>query len=157
MIEAGDAAPPFCLPDEDGREVCLEEFSGRWVVVYFYPRDNTAGCTQEAVDFTRSSKDFLDLGAEVLGVSPDSPAGHKKFSEKHALEVTLLSDPEHRVLEAYGAWGKKKMYGKEYEGALRTTIIIDPEGRIARIWKRVKVKGHVEAVMEALKSLSSRG
>jgi len=154
-VEAGDDAPGFCLPDQDGRDVCLEEFSGRWLVVYFYPRDNTTGCTKEALDFTQSLKDFRALGAEVLGISPDSPASHRKFREKHGLEVRLLSDPEHRVLEAYGAWGLKKMYGKEYQGVLRSTAIINPEGKISRVWKRVRVKGHVEEVEEELKSLIS--
>ncbi len=97
------------------------------------------------------------MGAEVLGISPDSPASHQKFREKHGLEVRLLSDPEHRVLVAYGAWGPKKMYGKEYQGVLRSTAMIDPDGKIARVWKRVRVKGHVEEVKEALKSLSSIG
>lgn len=157
MIGAGDDAPGFCLPDQDGREVCLEEFSGKWVVLYFYPKDNTAGCTKEAIDFTKSLKDFRTMGAEVLGISPDSPASHQKFREKHGLEVRLLSDPEHRVLVAYGAWGPKKMYGKEYQGVLRSTAMIDPDGKIARVWKRVRVKGHVEEVKEALKSLSSIG
>ena len=157
MVEAGDVAPSFCLPDQDGREVCLEEFLGRWVVLYFYPRDNTTGCTKEALDFTQSLEGFRSLGAEVLGISPDSPKSHQKFREKHGLAVRLLSDPEHLVLEAYGAWGAKKMYGKEYQGVLRSTAIVDPEGKIARIWKKVRVKGHVEGVKEALKSLISEG
>jgi len=155
MIEGGDAAPGFCLPDQDEREVCLAELSGRWVVLYFYPKDNTSGCTREALDFTERLKDFRDLGAEVFGVSPDSPKSHRSFREKHRLEVTLLSDPGHRVLEVYGAWGKKKMYGKEYEGVIRSTAIVDPDGKVARIWRRVRVKGHVEEVLEAQRSLSS--
>jgi peroxiredoxin Q/BCP len=157
MVEAGNVAPSFCLPDQDGREACLEEFLGRWVVLYFYPRDNTTGCTKEALDFTQSLEGFRSLGAEVLGISPDSPKSHQKFREKNGLAVRLLSDPEHRVLEAYGAWGAKKMYGKEYQGVLRSTAIVDPEGKIARIWKKVRVKGHVEGVKEALKSLISEG
>ncbi len=155
MIEAGDDAPPFCLPDQDGREVCLEDLWGRWAVLYFYPKDNTAGCTREALDFTEKMEDFRFLGAEVLGVSPDSPASHQRFRDKKGIEVRLLSDPDHSVLEAYGAWGLKKMYGKEYQGVLRSTAIIDPEGKIARIWRKVRVKGHAEEVKEALKSLSS--
>ncbi|HOI68698.1 MAG TPA: thioredoxin-dependent thiol peroxidase [Methanothrix sp.] len=154
-IRGGDAAPRFCLPDQDERVVCLEEFSGRWVVLYFYPKDHTSGCTREAVDFTESLKEFRDRGAEVFGVSPDSPKSHRSFREKHRLEVTLLSDPDHRVLEAYGAWGKKRMYGKEYDGVLRSTAIVDPDGKVARIWRKVRVKGHVEEVLEALRSLSS--
>ncbi len=155
LVKAGDDAPAFCLPDQDGREVCLDEFSGKWVVLYFYPRDNTAGCTKEALDFTQSLKDFEDLGAEVLGISPDPPASHQKFREKHGIEVRLLSDPEHMVLKSYNAWGAKKMYGKEYQVVLRSTTIINPEGKIAREWKKVRVKGHVEEVKGELKSLIS--
>jgi peroxiredoxin Q/BCP len=155
-VGSGDEAPPFCLPDQDGAEVCLDEFSGRWLVLYFYPKDNTTGCTIEALGFTERHEAFRSLGAEVLGISPDSPKSHQKFREKHSLSVRLLSDPNHRVLAAYGAWGAKKMYGKEYQGVLRSTAIIDPEGKIARIWKRVRVKGHVEEVEGALKSLTSK-
>lgn len=153
--ESREDAPSFCLPDQDGAEVCLDEFAGRWLVLYFYPKDNTTGCTREALDFTEMLEDFRDLGAEVLGISPDSPKSHQKFREKHGIEVRLLSDHDHRVLEAYDAWGTKKMYGKEYQGVLRSTAIIDPDGKIARIWKRVRVKGHVYGVKEELRSLTT--
>jgi peroxiredoxin Q/BCP len=155
-VGSGDDAPPFCLPDQDGAKVCLDEFSGRWLVLYFYPKDNTSGCTREALDFTERHEAFRALGVEVLGISPDSPKSHQKFREKHSLSVRLLSDPDHRVLSAYGAWGAKKMYGKEYQGVLRSTAIVDPEGKIARIWKNVRVKGHVEEVGGELKSLTSK-
>jgi peroxiredoxin Q/BCP len=154
-VGAGEDAPSFCLPDQDGIEVCLDEFSGRWLVLYFYPKDNTSGCTREALDFTEMLEDFRDLGAEVLGISPNSPKSHQKFREKHGIEVRLLSDPDHRALEAYGAWGAKKMYGKEYQGVLRSTAIINPDGKIARIWRRVRVKGHVDGVREEMRSLTS--
>ncbi len=153
---SGDDAPRFCLQDQDGAEVCLDQFSGRWLVLYFYPKDNTSGCTKEALDFTERLEAFRARGAEILGISPDSPKSHKKFREKHGLSVRLLSDPEHRVLAAYGAWGTKKMYGKEHQGVLRSTAIIDPHGKIARIWKKVRVKGHVEEVEKELKSLTSK-
>jgi len=154
-IKSEDPAPGFCLNDQDGGEVCLEELLGRWIVLYFYPRDNTSGCTREALDFSSAIEELRSLGAEVFGVSPDSQESHRKFKDKHGIEVTLLSDPDHRVLEAYGAWGTKKMYGKEHQGVLRSTVIIDPSGEIARIWRRVRVKGHVDEVLEALRSLVS--
>jgi peroxiredoxin Q/BCP len=154
-IKTGDPAPKFCLNDQDGGEVCLEELLGRWIVLYFYPRDNTSGCTKEALDFSSAIEELRSLGAEVFGVSPDSTESHRKFKDKHGIEVTLLSDPDHRVLQAYGAWGTKKMYGKEHQGVLRSTLIIDPSGEIARIWRRVRVKGHVDEVLEVLRSIVS--
>ncbi len=149
----GEKAPEFCLPDQDGKEVCLKDFRGKWVVLYFYPKDNTSGCTREAIDFTENLKDFEKLDAVVLGVSKDSVKSHKKFQEKHGLKITLLSDPEHRVIEAYGAWKLKKRYGREYYGTERSTFIIDPEGVIRHEWRNVKVKGHVGEVKETLKKL----
>ena len=112
MVEVGDAAPEFCLPASASREVCLESFQGQWLVLYFYPRDNTSGCTREAVDFTAALPALREMGAEVVGISRDSPASHGKFAEKHSLQVLLLSDQDHKVTEAYGAWALKKMYGK---------------------------------------------
>ncbi len=155
-LEIGEKAPEFCLPNQDGEEVCLNNYKGKWVVLYFYPKDNTSGCTREAKDFTEHLHDFEKLGAVVLGVSPDSVESHKKFREKHSLKVTLLSDPEHKVLEAYGAWGLKKRYGKEYYGVIRSTFIIDPEGKIAYRWYNVRVNGHVEKVKEKLKELMNK-
>ncbi len=156
MPEIGDVAPEFCLPDQDGKEVCLKDFRGKWVVLYFYPKDNTSGCTREAIDFTENLKDFEALEAVVLGVSKDSVKSHKNFREKHNLKITLLSDPEHRVIEAYGAWKLKKRYGREYFGTERSTFIIDPDGKIRYIWRNVKVKGHVEEVKNRLKELMGR-
>ena len=155
MPEVGDVAPQFCLPAGDERETCLDEFVGKWLVLYFYPKDNTGGCTQEAVDFTAALQTLRELGAEVVGISRDSPASHKKFIEKHNLGIALLSDGDHKVTEAYEAWALKKMYGKESYGVIRSTFLIDPEGRIARIWRKVAVKGHVEKVVNALKELKS--
>ncbi len=152
-LKVGDPAPDFCLPDQDGNEVCLKDLRGKWVILYFYPKDNTSGCTKEAIGFTEHLEEIESLGAVVLGVSPDSVKSHVKFREKHNLKVTLLSDPEHKVLETYGAWQLKKMYGREYYGVVRSTYLIDPEGKIAYIWPKVKVKGHVEAVIEKLKEL----
>jgi len=156
MLSEGKEAPDFCLPDQDKREVCLSNFRGKWVVLYFYPKDNTSGCTREAQDFTEKLEEFEKLGAVILGVSPDSPKSHRNFREKKNLRVTLLSDQEHRVLETYGAWQLKKMYGREYYGVVRSTYLIDPEGRIARIWPKVKVKGHVEEVLNTLKELRGK-
>jgi len=154
MLEVGQKAPEFCLPNSDEVEICLKDLKGKWVVLYFYPKDNTPGCTTEALDFTAHLEEFEKLGAIVIGISPDSCASHKRFIEKKELKVTLLCDSEKEVLRAYGAWGKKKMYGKEYEGVIRTTYLIDPEGNVAAVWPKVRVKGHVEAVLQKLKELT---
>jgi peroxiredoxin Q/BCP len=152
-IETGAEAPGFCLPNQNGDKVCLENLRGRWVVLYFYPKDNTKGCTLEAIDFTRNKNRIEGMEATVLGVSPDSVKRHQGFCNKHSLTITLLSDPEHDVLEAYGVWQLKRMYGKEYQGVVRSTFLIDPEGRIAHIWTRVKVADHVDAVIAKLAEL----
>lgn len=154
MVRVGDKAPQFSLPDETGGNASLGEYRGRWVVLYFYPRDNTSGCTLEALDFTRALGDFEKLGAAVLGVSPDSVETHLKFKEKRGLSVRLLSDPDHKALAKYGAWGTKKLYGREVTGVIRSTVLIDPEGRIAHVWPRVKVKDHVDAVKKKLAELT---
>jgi peroxiredoxin Q/BCP len=153
MVEMGDDAPQFCLPGMDGQEACLDDFRGKWLVLYFYPKDNTSGCTREAVDFTQALPILKSLGAEVLGISRDSPASHKKFTEKHSLEIKLASDTDHKVTEAYGAWALKKMYGKESYGVVRSTFLIDPQGKVAHAWKKVSVKGHAEAVAEKLRQI----
>ena len=153
MVEMGDDAPQFCLPGMDGQEACLDDFRGKWLVLYFYPKDNTSGCTREAVDFTQALPILKSLGAEVLGISRDSPASHKKFTEKHSLEIKLASDTDHKVTEAYGAWALKKMYGKESYGVMRSTFLIDPQGKVAHAWKKVSVKGHAEAVAEKLRQI----
>ena len=153
MLNIGDKAPDFSLPDQDEKTVTLSELKNRWVVLYFYPKDNTSGCTVEACDFTASRHEFSGLDAEILGVSPDSAKSHRNFIQKQNLGITLLSDPDHKVLEAYGAWQKKSMYGREYMGVQRSTFLIDPEGKLAYIWPKVKVKGHVEEVQKKLAEL----
>ncbi|KAF5433412.1 peroxiredoxin Q/BCP [Candidatus Methanophagaceae archaeon] len=156
-LKEGDEAPSFCLPDKDNREICFTDFKGKWIVLYFYPKDNTSGCTREAVEFTATINEFETLDTAVLGVSPDSVERHYKFAEKHNLEVTLLSDVEHKVLEAYGVWQQKKMYGREFWGVVRSTFLIDPEGKVAYVWRKVKVKGHVEAVKSRVLELQGKG
>jgi peroxiredoxin Q/BCP len=136
----GDPAPDFSLPDGKGETVSLNDSNGRWLVLYFYPRDNTSGCTKEAQDFTDLLPEFRKEGAEVIGVSPDSPDSHRRFREKHGLSVTLLSDEDRKTLKDFGAWGAKKMYGRETRGVIRSTFLIDPEGVIARVWRNVKVR-----------------
>ncbi len=150
--EQGQAAPQFCLPDAEGEQLCLKDLAGKWVVLYFYPKDNTSGCTTEALEFTAMKGDFEALNAVVLGVSKDSEASHQKFIEKHGLTVRLLSDPEKEVLQLYGAWRLKKMYGKESMGVVRSTFLINPDQKIAKAWPRVaKTAGHAGKVIEALR------
>ncbi len=155
MLEIGSKAPEFCLPNEDETEICLRDLAGKWVVLYFYPKDNTPGCTTEACDFTADKKAFEDAGAVVLGCSPDSPKRHQNFIAKQNLDITLLSDPDKKVLKEYGAWGLKKSFGKEVEGVIRSTVIIDPEGHIVEVYRNVKVKEHTKEVMEKLKGLQT--
>ncbi len=143
----------FCLPDENGNGVCLNDYKGKWIVLYFYPKDNTSGCTREAKDFSQHIHEFEKLNAVVIGISPDSPSSHKKFKEKHSLKVNLLSDEKHEVMEKYGVWKLKKMYGREYYGVVRSTFLISPDGEIVYSWEKVKVKGHVEEVLEKLKEM----
>ena len=154
MVEVGDIAPLFCLPGGDEREICSKDYRGRWLVLYFYPKDNTSGCTREALDFTATLPVLRERGAEVIGVSRDSTASHRKFREKNGLEVKLASDVDHRVMEAYGAWALKKMYGRESYGTIRSTFLIDPQGKVAHIWKKVSVKGHAEAVVKRLQAMA---
>ena len=148
-------APNFSLPNQDDAEISLQDFSGSWVVLYFYPKDKTPGCTKEACGFRDNLLELNGLSAVVLGVSPDSVKSHQSFIEKEKLNFTLLSDSNKNVLKAYGAWGLKKLYGKEYEGVIRSTFIINPQGKIAFMWKNVKVKGHIEAIKEKLKELQN--
>jgi peroxiredoxin Q/BCP len=153
-VEAGDKAPAFTLPDQSGNKVKRSDFEGKWLVLYFYPKDDTPGCTTEACDFTDGLKSFEKLNASVLGVSRDSLESHKKFIAKYKLKVTLLSDPDHKVMEKYGAFGIKKMYGKEVEGVIRSTFLIDPKGKIAYAWRSVKATGHADKVREKLEQLT---
>jgi len=154
-LNIGDKAPPFRLPDENGNVVSLDELKGKWVVLYFYPRDNTPGCTTEAIDFSSSIEDFNAMNARVMGVSRDSMLSHQKFIDKKELKVTLLTDAEHEMMEDYGVWQLKKLYGKESMGIVRSTFIIDPEGKIAHLWPKVKVKGHVDEVKACLKEMAA--
>ena len=137
MIEIGKAAPAFTLKNQDDEKVQLTKLKGNWVVLYFYPKDDTPGCTTEACDFTASIADFEGMDAVVIGCSPDDPASHRKFIEKHDLQVTLVSDPDRAVMEKYGAWGEKTMYGKKVTGVIRSTVLIDPKGKIAFHWPSV--------------------
>ena len=150
VLREGQPAPAFSLPDQDGRAVTLESLRGSWVVLYFYPKDDTPGCTTEACEFTESIAAFEDLDAVVLGCSPDPPERHRKFIAKHGLRLRLLSDVDHAVMATYGAWGEKVMYGKKVEGVIRSTVLVDPAGRLARHWPRVKAAGHAEEVRAAL-------
>ena len=149
----GKKAPSFSAPDQDGKTVKLDEYTGRWLVLYFYPNDDTPGCTTEACDFTAGLKGFEKLDAVVLGCSPDSPEKHRKFIAKYKLKITLLSDPGHETLERYGAWGEKNMYGRVTMGVIRSTALIDPEGKVVHHWPRVKAAGHADQVREKLKEL----
>ncbi|MCK5409903.1 MAG: thioredoxin-dependent thiol peroxidase [Candidatus Heimdallarchaeota archaeon] len=155
MLKEGDLAPQFCLLNESNEKICLKDFLGKWVVLYFYPKDNTPGCTTEACDFTASFDDFKDLDATIVGVSPDSPERHMKFIKKYMLKHILLSDGDHEVLLLYGVWKEKAIYGKSFLGVIRSTFMIDPTGKIAKIWPKVKVKGHAEEVKEVLDKLQS--
>ncbi len=153
-IEAGNQAPAFTLQNQDGNKIKLSDFGGQWVILYFYPKDNTSGCTIEANEFTALLKKFHTLKARVLGVSPDSVASHRKFADNHKLKVLLLSDPDKKVLEQYGAYGPKKMYGREMLGVIRSTFLIDPKGKIAYVWRKVKAAGHAEEVLAKLRELT---
>ncbi|RYH12381.1 thioredoxin-dependent thiol peroxidase [Tropicimonas sp. IMCC6043] len=152
-LAEGDIAPDFTLPQDKGDPVTLSALRPKPVVLYFYPKDDTPGCTKQAVGFTTLKKEFEEAGGTILGVSKDSVAKHEKFRAKHDLGVALLSDAEGDVCERYGVWKEKNMYGKVYMGIERTTFLIDGSGKIARIWPKVKVDGHMEDVLEALKAL----
>jgi peroxiredoxin Q/BCP len=152
MLKVGDAAPDFELESDAGARVRLSGLRGKAVVVYFYPRDDTPGCTKEACSFRDSWAAVKASGAVVVGISPDGVEKHRKFKDKYALPFTLLADPERRALSAYGAFGKKMMYGKEIEGVIRSTFIVGPDGRIAHVFPKVKPEGHAAEVLEALDS-----
>jgi peroxiredoxin Q/BCP len=150
VVDEGAPAPDFTLVSDAGEDVTLSRFRGRPVVLYFYPRDFTAGCTAEACSFRDDYEAYEERGAVILGVSPDTVAAHGRFKDKHALPFTLLADPDHKVAEQYGAWGEKVLYGKKSIGLIRSTFVIDPEGKIARVISPVRVQGHSEAVLAAL-------
>ena len=153
MIEEGKKAPAFTLKNQDGKAVKLSDFAGKNVVLYFYPKDNTPGCTTEACDFRDQHSKLEKAGAVVLGVSPDAEKTHLKFAGKFGLPFTLLADPEHEVAEKYGSWGEKSLYGRKFMGIIRSTFLIGSDGKVAKVWPKVKVAGHVDEVLEAVKSL----
>lgn len=154
MLEVGTPAPDFTLEDQSGSSHTLSVQRGKWVVVYFYPKDDTPGCTKEACSFRDALPRFQDIGAMVYGVSADDRGSHEKFARKYDLNFPLLVDPEKHVLNAYGAYGEKSMYGKKYMGVLRVTYLVDPEGKVARVWPKVKPEDHADEVRAAIAELS---
>jgi len=155
MIAYGKKAPDFRLPDDIGGEVRLSKLKGRPVVLYFYPKDDTSGCTQEAKDFSCLAEEFAAEGAEVIGISPDSAKSHQKFKTKHDLSVRLLADEQKETATAYGVWVEKSMYGRKYMGVERSTFLIDKSGKLVQSWRKVRVPGHAEEVLEAVKALKT--
>lgn len=162
-MDKGDRSLEFSLPDQNGNSVSLKDYRSSWLVLYFYPKDNTSGCTKEALDFSALKEEFEKENCRILAVSPDTVESHVKFTEKHALTITLLSDPEKRVLAEYGAWGLKKNYGKEYTGVIRSTFLIDPHGTVAKVWRKVQVRRktktceilHAQKVLDKLRQLKA--
>jgi peroxiredoxin Q/BCP len=150
MVREGERAPEFELQSDRGDTVRLEDFRGRRIVLYFYPKDDTSGCTKEACGFRDAMPELEDLDTVVLGVSPDDVGSHAKFRSKYDLNFPLLADPEHEVASAYGVWGKKKMYGRKYEGILRTTFVIGPDGQVEKVFENVKPAEHAEEILQAL-------
>lgn len=150
----GDRAPEFELPRDGGGTVKLSDFPGKAVVLYFYPQDDTETCTQEAIEFSRMRPEFEKAGAVIIGVSPDSVGKHDKFKAKHKLTVELGADPERRAIDAYGVWAEKTMFGRKYMGVVRSTFLIAPDGTIARVWRNVRLRGHVEEVLAAVRTLA---
>ncbi|MDN3451594.1 thioredoxin-dependent thiol peroxidase [Planococcus sp. APC 3906] len=157
IVSEGMAAPDFSLKNEAGETVSLADFAGKkYVVLYFYPKDMTPGCTTQACDFRDAEKDFSELNAVILGVSADSEKQHTKFIEKHGLPFSLLVDEDHKISEAYGVWVEKKMYGKEFMGIERSTFLIDPTGTVIKEWRKVKVPGHIQEVLETIKTVTNQ-
>ena len=154
-VNIGDKAPDFTLPKSGGGEVSLNDYTSKYLVLYFYPKDDTPGCTKEAIGFTAHKDAFAALGAEILGVSKDTVAKHDKFITKHELNIPLGSDESGEMIEAYGSWVEKNMYGKKYMGIDRSTFLISPDGTVLEVWRKVRVKVHVEAVLDALKTHSA--
>jgi peroxiredoxin Q/BCP len=155
MIKINEKAPEFCLPNQDDVEMCMRDLKGKWIVLYFYPRDNTPGCTTEACEFTESVPSFSELEAIIIGVSADTTKKHRNFIEKHDLGITLLSDESTDMMQEYGVWQLKKNYGKEYMGIVRTTFIINHDGIVKAVFEKVRVKEHVIKVQEELKALQA--
>ncbi|PZD73965.1 Putative peroxiredoxin bcp [Acaryochloris thomasi RCC1774] len=155
VLDVGDSAPDFTLPNQDEAPISLASFQGQWVVLYFYPRDNTPGCTKEACGFRDCNSDYQARNVQILGISPDTAKSHQKFIEKQTLPFTLLSDPDSEVARAYESYGLKKFMGKEYDGVYRQTFIIDPQGQLAKIYRKVKPAEHAEQVLQDLETLQS--
>ncbi|CAN1557234.1 Bcp Peroxiredoxin [Rhabdaerophilaceae bacterium] len=153
ILAVGTAAPPFALPGDGGKNISLADYAGKTLVLYFYPKDDTSGCTKEANEFNALRDDFAACNADILGVSADSVASHVKFKKKYDLGFALASDEEKAMLQAYGVWVEKSMYGRKYMGIERTTYLIDRAGKIARVWEKVKVPGHAEDALKAAKAL----
>ena len=151
-LAEGDIAPPFSLPDQDGEIVSLGDFAGSRLVVYFYPADDTPGCTKEACQFSDLVDEYAALGVDVVGISPDGDESHRRFRTKYGLAVRLASDPGHLVMKRYGAWGEKTLYGRVSTGVIRSTFLVDAEGRVERIWRHVKADGHAAKVFAAIGS-----
>lgn len=152
-LNEGQTAPPFDLPRDGGQHLSLRDYAGRKLVLFFYPRADTPGCTKEAIDFSRLAREFAASGADAVGVSADSVKSQESFKNKHQLNTPLISDEKQEMLKAYGVWGEKSMYGRKFLGIVRTTVLIDPTGKIARIWRNVKVDGHADDVLAAVRSL----
>ncbi len=150
MLDIGNTIPDFCLPNQDEEEICFRDIKGRWIVLYFYPRDNTQGCTTEACDFTEALPDFRELDAVIIGVSPDTPRKHRNFIKKYDLKITLLADTNKELAKKFGVWQLKRSYGREYKGIVRSTFLISPDGKIAHKWGKVRLKGHVQEVKKRL-------
>ena len=157
MVTVGEKAPAFELQDQNGDAVSLAQYAGRWVVLYFYPRDDTPGCTKEACEFSADLQRFDELDAVVLGCSPDSPERHRAFIAKYGLRLTLLADPERTVMQEYGAWGEKKLYGRTTVGVIRSTVLIDDSGTVVHHWRTVRAAGHAAKVRERLEALRPAG
>lgn len=155
-LNEGDPAPDIDLPTDGGGHFSLSAARGKAVVVYFYPKDDTSGCTLEAIDFSKRKAEFERLGAAIVGISPDSVRDHDKFKTKHDLTISLAADEEKQVAEAYGVWLEKSMYGRKYMGVDRSTFLVDQKGKLARIWRKVKVEGHVQEVLDAAKALGGK-
>ena len=151
-LSVGDKAPSFTLPTDGGGKVSLKDFQGKPMVLYFYPKDDTSGCTKQAIAFSAALPKFKRLGVPILGISKDSVSAHDKFKSKHELIIALASDPEGKVVESFGSWIEKSLYGRKYMGIDRSTFLIDAKGRIARIWRKVRIAGHVEEVLEEVKT-----
>jgi peroxiredoxin Q/BCP len=155
MVDDGKKAPDFTLPDDAGGEIRLSKLKGHPVVVYFYPKDDTSGCTQEAKDFSCLADEFAAEGAEIVGISPDSAASHKKFKSKHGLSVRLLADEQKDIATAYGVWVEKSMYGRKYMGVERSTFLIDKSGKLVKSWRKIRIPGHAKEVLAAVRALKT--